>query len=150
MNDRIEKQIQIAASVSRVWQALTDARRFGEWFRVAFDGPFVPGQRVSGQLTHPGYEHLRMELVVTAIEPETYFAYTWHPYAVDPKVDYSQEVPTLVEFHLEAVASGTRLIVRESGFDRIPEGRRAEAFRMNAGGWAAQMTNIKAYVVKTP
>jgi hypothetical protein len=36
--------------------------------------------------------------------------------------------------------------VTESGFDQIPLARRAEAFRMNDGGWAAQMKNIEAYL----
>lgn len=149
MEDRIEKRIEIAAPVARVWRALTDSRQFGEWFLVKMDGPFAAGQPVGGHLTHPGYEHLRMEIVVKAIEPETLFSYTWHPYAVDPKVDYSQETPTLVEFRLEATAGGTLLTVTESGFDKIPSARRAEAFRMNTGGWAQQMENIKAYVGKT-
>ena len=67
MEDRIEKRIEIAAPVSRVWQALTDSRQFGEWFLVKMDGPFVAGKPVAGQITHPGYEHVRMEIVVKAI-----------------------------------------------------------------------------------
>ena len=149
MEDRIEKRIEIAATTAHVWRALTDSRQFGEWFHVKMDGPFVAGEPVSGQLTHPKYEHLRMEIVVKAIQPETYFSYTWHPYAVDPKVDYSQETPTLVEFRLEPTAGGTVLTVTESGFDKIPPARRAEAFRMNSGGWEQQMKNIQAYVDKT-
>ena len=148
MEDRIEKRMVMAAPVSIVWQALTDSRQFGEWFLVKMDGPFVAGQPVSGQITHPGYEHLRMEIVVKEIKPETLFSYTWHPYAIDPKVDYSQEEPTLVEFHLEAVSGGTLLTVTESGFSKIPSARRAEAFRMNDGGWAQQMNNIGAYAAK--
>jgi uncharacterized protein YndB with AHSA1/START domain len=148
MEDRIEKRIEIAAPVSRVWRALTDSRQFGEWFLVRMDGPFVAGEPVGGQITHPGYEHVRMEIVVKEIEPETLFSYTWHPYSVDPKVDYSQEESTLVEFRLQATAGGTLLTVTESGFDKIPSQRRAEAFRMNDGGWAQQMKNIQAYVGK--
>ena len=148
MENRIEKQIEIAAPVSRVWQALTDSRQFGEWFLVKMGGPFVAGQAVAGQITHPGYEHLRMEIVVKTIEPETLFSYTWHPYAIDPKVDYTTEEPTLVEFRLKPIASGTLLTVTESGFDKIPNPRRAEAFRKNDGGWAQQMKNIQAYVSK--
>ena len=113
------------------------------------DGPFVAGEPVEGQITHPGYEHVRMKIVVKAIEPESLFSYTWHPYALDPEVDYSQETPTLVEFRLEAIAGGTLLKVTESGFDKIPSARRAEAFRMNDNGWGQQMTNIQAYVAKT-
>jgi uncharacterized protein YndB with AHSA1/START domain len=149
MENQIEKRIEIAAPVSRVWQALTDSRQFGEWFRVKMDGPFVAGQPLSGQITHPGYEHLRMEIMVKAIEPEKFFSYTWHPYAIDPKVDYTKEEPTLVEFRLQPTAVGTLLTVTESGFDKIPSARRAEAFKSNDGGWAQQMKNIEAYVSKT-
>jgi uncharacterized protein YndB with AHSA1/START domain len=148
MADRIEKQIEITAPVARVWQALTDSRQFGEWFLVKMDGPFVAGQPVGGQITHPGYEHLRMEIVVKTIEPETLFSYTWHPYAIEPNVDYLQEVPTLVEFRLKATATGTLLTVTESGFDKLPSARRDRAFRMNDGGWTQQLNNIQAYVAK--
>jgi uncharacterized protein YndB with AHSA1/START domain len=144
--NQIEKQIEIAAPVARVWRALTDSRQFGEWFRVSLEGPFEAGRKTAGQLTWPGYEHVRMEVEVKAIEPETYFAYTWHPYAVDPKVDYSQEIPTLVEFRLEPAGAGTLLRLIESGFEQVPSGRRAEAFRMNDGGWGQQMKNLDAYV----
>jgi uncharacterized protein YndB with AHSA1/START domain len=149
MEDCIEKRIEIAAPVGRVWRALTDFRQFGEWFRVSLDGPFVAGKPVGGQLTFPGYEHIRMEVEVKAIEPEAYFSYTWHPYSVDPKVDYMQEPPTLVEFRLKAAEGGTLLTVKESGFDKLPSARRAEAFRMNTGGWAQQMKSLEAYACKT-
>ena len=149
MHDRMEKQIQIAAPVARVWQALTDFRQFGEWFLVKMDGPFVAGQPVGGQVTYPGKEHVRMEIVVKAIEPQTLFSYTWHPYAIDANVDYSQEIPTLVEFRLKESEGGTLLTVIESGFDKIPSARRDEAFLRNDGGWKQQMRNIEAYVAKT-
>jgi uncharacterized protein YndB with AHSA1/START domain len=149
-NDRIEKQIELKAPVSRVWRALTDYREFGEWFRVKLEGPFVAGKATGGYITLPGYEHLRMEVVVEKIEPERFFSYTWHPYSIDPKVDYSQETPTLVEFTLEKSAKGTLLKVTESGFDKIPSARRAEAFRMNENGWTQQVKNIESHVAQRP
>ncbi|MGE0848342.1 MAG: SRPBCC family protein [Hyphomicrobiaceae bacterium] len=148
MNDRIEKTIDIKAPVSRVWKALTDHREFGTWFRVKIDGPFVPGKASRGQITFPGYEHVTWEVVVQKVEPERLFSFTWHPYPADPRVDYSTESPTLVEFTLEKTATGTLLRVVESGFDKIPSHRRAEAFRMNDGGWSAQMRNIAQHVEK--
>jgi len=146
MTDRIEQRIELKAPVARVWRALTDHREFGEWFRVKIDAPFVPGEVSRGNITYPGYEHLKWEAVVKAMEPERLFSFTWHPYAVDPKMDYSKEPQTLVEFRLEKTAEGTRLTVTESGFDKIPAGRRPEAFRMNEGGWAEQMKNIERYL----
>jgi uncharacterized protein YndB with AHSA1/START domain len=150
MIERIEKQIELKAPVARVWRALTDYREFGEWFRVKIEGPFVLGEVSRGHITHPGYEHLKWEAVVKAMEPERLFSFTWHPYAIDPKMDYSAEPQTLVEFRLEATAQGTRLTVTESGFEKIPAGRRPEAFRMNEGGWAQQMKNIERHVADKP
>jgi uncharacterized protein YndB with AHSA1/START domain len=148
MENCIEKRIELKAPVSRVWRALTDYREFGEWFGVKLEGPFVPGQANTGRITYPGYEHLTLEVTVQKMIPEKLFSYTWHPYAVDPEKDYSRETPTLVEFTLEKTASGTLLVVTESGFDKIPVDRRAEAFRKNDGGWAEQMKNIESHVAK--
>ena len=103
-----------------------------------------------GHLTYPGYEHLKWEAMVQKIEPERFFSFTWHPYAVDPQKDYSEETPTLVEFRLEKTAGGTLLSVTESGFDKIPAGRRLEAFRRNEGGWTEQMKNIERHVGQEP
>ena len=108
------------------------------------------GQVSRGQITYPGYEHVRWEAVVQKMEPERLFSFTWHPYAIDPNEDYSKEPPTLVEFTLQKTATGTLLRVVESGFDKIPEKRRAEAFRMNEGGWSAQIKNIARHVEQTP
>jgi uncharacterized protein YndB with AHSA1/START domain len=144
--DRIEKRIELKAPVARVWRALTDYREFGEWFRVKLESPFEPGKKTRGQITYPGYEHVVMEVVVRKMEPQRLFSFNWHPYAVDPNVDYSKEQPTLVEFKLEATPTGTLLIVTESGFDAIPAARRDEAFLMNSGGWDAQIKNIETYV----
>src|ERR1039458_5488158 len=143
MESKIEKQIELKAPVSRVWRALTDYREFGEWFRVALDGPFVVGQPARGHITWPGYEHIVWEATVQKMEPEKLFSFTWHPSSVDPAVDYSAEPPTLVEFRLEPTATGTRLTLTESGFENVPAHRRAEAFRMNEGGWTQQMQNIE-------
>jgi uncharacterized protein YndB with AHSA1/START domain len=147
--DRIEKRIELNAPIGRVWRALTDYREFGEWFRVKLDNPFVPGQIARGQITHPGYEHLTWEVAVQRMEPEHLFSFTWHPFAVDPNIDYTTETPTLVEFRLEETAAGTLLLLTESGFDKIPANRRKEAFLRNDGGWTQQMKNIEAYVGKT-
>lgn len=144
--DRIEKQIVLRAPRARVWRALTDAGEFGRWFGVKLEGPIEAGARVYGRITHPGYEHVPFEISVEAAEPERRLAWRWHPYAVDPAVDYAREPTTLVEFTLEEIAGGTRLTVVETGFDRIPLFRREQAYRGNAQGWAAQLENVERHV----
>ena len=146
MQDRVEKRIELKAPVSRVWRALTDYREFSEWFRVTLEGPFIAGREVRGRNAYPGYEHLKFALTVQRIEPERLFAYTWHPYAIDPAVDYSGETPTLVEFTLTPVPGGTLLVVAESGFAAVPANRRDEAFRKHNEGWAIQLENIARHV----
>lgn len=146
--DRIEKVVELAAPPSRVWRAVTDAKQFGEWFRLAIDGEFVAGTTVVGKNLWPGYEHLHVEMAIVTIEPERYFAYRWHPYPADPKRDYSGEPMTLVELTLAPSATGTRLTITESGFDQIPADRRADAWRANDGGWSHQAGNLKGYVEK--
>jgi uncharacterized protein YndB with AHSA1/START domain len=146
MTDRIEKTVELKAPVSRVWKALTDHEEFGMWFRVKLDAPFVAGQPSTGHITYPGYEHLRWRAVVQKMEPQWLFSFTWHPYAVEPEHDYSDETPTLVEFTLQPIATGTRLTVVESGFDKLPAHRRDLAFRMNGEGWTMQVKNIAEHV----
>ena len=142
----IEKQIVLRAPRARVWRALTDAAEFGTWFGVKLEGSFEPGKSVRGRITHPGYEHIVFEMIIERMDAQTLFAYRWHPYAIEPAVDYSKEPTTLVEFKLEEVDGGTMLTLVESGFDRVPLQRRAEAFRMNDQGWTEQMENIRRHV----
>ena len=144
--DRIEKRLLLRAPQARVWRALTDAEAFGTWFRVKLQGPFIPGRRTTGTITYPGYEHLVMEVLVEQMEAERLFTFRWHPCAIDPAVDYSQEPTTRVAFHLEPAEGGTLLTLVESGFDRLPPTRRDEAFRMNDGGWTQQMQNLEHHL----
>jgi uncharacterized protein YndB with AHSA1/START domain len=146
--DRIEEKILLRVPRARVWRALTDAEEFGAWFGAKLAGRFTPGAAMKGTVTEKGHEGMRFELVVDRIEPQRLFSWRWHPYAIDPAVDYSAETPTLVVFVLEEVAGGTDLALVESGFDRIPAARRAEAYRMHEEGWGMQMKSIERYLAK--
>src|SRR4051812_46570399 len=144
--DKIEKRTTLKAPRSRVWRALSNAQAFGTWFGVKLESEFKEGAVVRGKLTIPDYEHLTLEMRIERVTPESVFSYRWHPYALDASVDYSKEPMTLVEFTLAEAKDGTLLTVTESGFDKIPVARRAEAFRMNEGGWAEQLENIERHV----
>jgi uncharacterized protein YndB with AHSA1/START domain len=155
--DRIEKKVLLRAPRERVWRAISDARQFGSWFGIKFDGPFVAGARTIGKMVpttvdleaarrQKQYEGFKFEFAIDRIEPQRLFSFRWHPFAVEPGVDYSKEQPTLVTFELEEEAGGTMLTVTESGFDRIPLERRAKAFAANEQGWAAQLKLIEKYL----
>lgn len=148
--DRIERSVVVNAPRERVWRALSNAEEFGTWFGVNLKGQtFVPGQPTRGPITYKGYEHLTWEAIIDRMQSPSLLSFRWHPYAVDPAHDYSTEEPTLVTFTLEDAPGGaTRLTVVESGFDKVPPERRLEAFRMNSGGWSAQMENIVRHVAR--
>ena len=143
---RIEKRILLRAPLIRVWRALSDVKQFSQWFGIKLSGSFVPGERLRGEVTHKGYEHIPFEITIERMEPERLLSWRWHPHTIDPKIDYSAEPTTLVVFELEEAADGTLLTVVESGFEGIPLARRLEAYRGNDQGWAAQMIAIEKYV----
>lgn len=144
--DRIEKEVLLRAPRARVWRALADAKAFGQWFGVDLAGPFAPGARLRGRITHQGYEHVPFEITVERMEPERLLSWRWHPNAVETGVDYGAEPTTLVVFELHEVEDGTLLTVAESGFDGIPLARRGEAYRGNDEGWSQQMRAIAEHV----
>ncbi len=144
--DRIERSIHIKAPRARVWRAISNADEFGDWFGARLTGQrFVPGQRVIGPITICNYEHVMFDALIERVEPETLMSFRWHPYAVDQSIDYEKEERTLVTLTLEDADGGTLLTAVESGFDKVPASRRLEAFRMNSGGWDAQLKNIERH-----
>jgi uncharacterized protein YndB with AHSA1/START domain len=144
--DRIERQIRLKHPRAKVWRALTDFREFGRWFGVVFTDPFAVGSRLKGKITHPGYEHLTMDILIERLEPERLLAWRWHPGAVLPEEELAGEPETLVVFELQDAPGGTLLTVVETGFDRIPLARRASSFAENSEGWTEQMKNIEAHL----
>lgn len=158
VSDRIEKKVTLNAPIARVWRAISNSSEFGTWFGVEFDGPFVAGQRVTGKIVptkvdpkiaemQKPHEGMAFDFTVDRIEPERLFSFRWHPFAIDPNVDYSNEPATLVVFELQQVDEGSTLLtITESGFDRIPLERRAKAFTANEGGWDHQAKLIEKYL----
>ena len=146
MSDRIERVVELAAPPARVWQALTDHEEFGQWFRVALDGPFRVGGVSRGMMTYPGCEHLPWYAMVERMDQERLFSFSWPVQAPDAGEDPGSLPRTLVAFRLEPIAHGTRLTITESGFETIPDGRGAQARRQNEAGWTEQARNIAAHV----
>ena len=155
--DKIEKHVVLHAPLTRVWDAIADSQKFGAWFGVTFDGPFVAGLHVTGKIRpttvdpevaklQAPYEGKTFDFYVETIEPKRRISFRWHPYAVEPGIDYSKEPTTLIVFELEETGANTSLTITETGFDQIPLERRAKAFAANDGGWTMQTTLLSKYL----
>lgn len=157
--DRIEKKILLRAPLERVWRAISDSGEFGVWFGVKFDGPFTPGARMRGTIVgtqvdadvakaQKQHAKISFEMTIEQIEPQRLLSFRWHPNAVEPGMDYSDEPTTLIVFALEEVSEGVMLTVTESGFDQIPLERRVKAFTANNQGWTIVITLVEKYLAQ--
>ena len=144
--DKIEKVVDLAAPVSRVWRALTDHEEFGQWFGVRLDSPFKVGATTTGNITYPGHEDMKWESMTEQMEHERLFAFSWPPSAVDPDTTYGDDAKVVVEFRLQPTENGTRLTITESGFLQFPESKRLEVLRSNKEGWDIQARNVAEHV----
>jgi uncharacterized protein YndB with AHSA1/START domain len=155
--DQIQRMKLLRAPIERVWHAISDSKQFGSWFGVELEGPFVAGARITGRIVptkvdagvakaQASVTGLAVEWTIERIEPMRLLSFRWHPFAIDPRIDYSSEPMTLVVFQLEEVAGDTQLTITESGFDRIPLSRRAKAFASNEQGWMVQTKLIEKYL----
>ena len=157
--DQIVKTIVLKANRERVWHAISNAAAFGSWFGMELDGPFEIGCEMTARIVptqvdpevakmQEPHKGMQFKIWVEIIEPMTQFAFRWHPFAIDVEVDYSSEPTTLVTFMLSDAAEGTLLTITESGFDKIPLQRRAQAFKANEGGWTHQLRLVEKYLAQ--
>ena len=93
----IRKEIVLPAARDEVWAALTDPRQLEEWFANDVELDLRPG----GEARFSWGNGESRTAIVTEVEPEERLAFEW---------DEEGEV----EFTLEPVPEGTRLVVVES------------------------------------
>ena len=153
--DRIEKHAHLDAPLERVWDALSDSAKFGTWFGMRVDGPFVEGATISGQIAETQvdddiaamqrpYVGAPVTLWIVAVEPMRRLSFRWNPL---PGTEF-EDLTTLVEFTLSPLGDGTSLTIVESGFDALPAEHRDSTFGGNSEGWTHQLTLIGRYVAR--
>jgi uncharacterized protein YndB with AHSA1/START domain len=137
--DRIERTVEIAHPLAKVWAALTTAEGLGTWF--GDKGATIdlrPGG--SAQMTWTSGD--KADMRIERVEESRVFGFTWHIYGLpadDPRRTY-------VEFTLEPVGAGTRLTVVESGFAQLPDDDYRKAYDGNTDGWAHELGDLVDYL----
>jgi len=132
----IERTLDLRAAPERVWRAITNPAELAGWFGQRCELDVRPGGRGWFEWDGDG----RFEAVVEAVDPGRLLAWRWAREAGTP---VEAGPTTLVEMTLEARANGgTRLRLRESGFER-PADRLA-----NSGGWHEELADLAGFVAE--
>ena len=142
--NEIRSEMMLKASVDKVWDALTTAEGWTGWFSYGVEGKFAEGEKLTLDFGPYG----ECFALVSVVHPKTEFAYQWHPGEDCPIEKYPQNEMTTVRFTLEPVAEGTKLVMVESGFENLPDSRRASSFEANSGGWTSELVKIAPLVEK--
>lgn len=143
MNDRIEQEITINASLDRVWELVS---RPGWWVPSEVEQPYelAPGSKTERISEKWG----RFVIEVVRIEPRTYAAFRWA--STFPGADVEPDNSTLVEFAVAPVGDAVCVTVTESGFASLntTEATRKSGFEDNTKGWSLELADLKVRAEK--
>jgi uncharacterized protein YndB with AHSA1/START domain len=134
--DEVRREVVVEAPLERVWRAITEADELVRWFP---DKIAEIDLRPDGAMRIEWQDGEFDDSAVQFVEEPSRFVFRWHGAGSD-----SPE--TSVEFTLEAVEGGTRVVVVESGFSKVREEKRESAWHDNDGGWAKELGELKAYL----
>ncbi|MDX2970432.1 SRPBCC domain-containing protein [Kribbella solani] len=111
--ESVEREVYVDTRPELVWAAVTQSEVLARWY--AFGGADID-LRPGGRMALRWDEHGGFLGFVERVEPGRRFAYR---YAIEPGVEPAPGNSNLVEFTLTPEADGTRLLVVESGFERL-------------------------------
>lgn len=143
MEDRIERQITIDASLDRVWELVTEP---GWW--APTDQP-VRIDRQPGAITvRDSSKWGQFPVAVVTMDPKTYAAFRWASQFPDEELTPGNS--TLVEFYVSPTGEGVKVRVVESGFSILDasEAVREAGLESNAGGWTQELAALAGRAVQ--
>ena len=140
MEDRIVREIVVAAPPERVWEVLTSAEYVGRWFgaeKAEID------LRPGGSFVMVWAEHGTGYARVERVEEPRLFSFHW---ALEAGARPAPGEQTRVEFTLAPEGDGTRLRVVESGFSTLdrPAEKQEWHRERNVDGWRQVLEALAA------
>ncbi|HET7060180.1 MAG TPA: SRPBCC domain-containing protein [Candidatus Saccharimonadales bacterium] len=135
MENKIEREITINATMSTVWKVVTDP---GQWFGDKADLDLRVGGR--GTVSWEKFGECPMEVI--DIDEPKYFSFSW----VSPDEEArSVSQKTLVEFRLSEEDGVTKLQLTESCFGEqlFSDEQKKSLFGKHASGWGHFAERIK-------
>jgi uncharacterized protein YndB with AHSA1/START domain len=138
MQDTIERSIDIAAPLDRVWELVTEP---GWW--VPSDTPTTADRTTGAVVIRESDKWGRFPVEVVELRPKTYAAFRWSPSF--PGGDLTPGRTTLIEFTVTPTDQGVQVGVKESGFAELdaPAEVKAQSFESNSGGWEMELASLR-------
>ncbi|WP_116952328.1 SRPBCC family protein [Jiangella endophytica] len=136
----VRRTIHIAASVDKVWRAVTEPERISQWFGQTV----LPGGAAGAQGTITWPDGVTVPIRVEKIDPPRMVSYRWGNDETDAAVtdDLDVRPSTVFTFTLEPVDEGTQLTVVESGFEALTDP--AGALESHREGWDDELDKLVA------
>jgi uncharacterized protein YndB with AHSA1/START domain len=131
----INRSIDIKATVTKVWAALTEPELLMEWFGDLVE--FDPSPGATGVVGWTAEKIGPFRMVVEQVDAPKTLVYRW---AREAGVELTPENSTVVRFDVVEIDGGTRVTVQETGFETLRDPQAAH--RGNAEGWPRELRQL--------
>lgn len=135
----VSDSIRIQAGRARVWAGLTDPALLDSWFGERNEVDL----RAGGRMAFEWEAHGRFAAVLDEVDEQRALAFRWSSVPdAEPRLGNS----TLVRFTLEDDDGGTRLTVRETGWETLDAdpAELEQTMRENTEGWHGELAELAA------
>jgi uncharacterized protein YndB with AHSA1/START domain len=133
----VDESVVVAALPGQVWHALVDSGERARWWPDLEFTPVAASPLAERWTDEDGTEQLTRGTVV-GLEDGRRLQLRW--------ADADWPASTDIELRLEAAGAGTRVTVRESGWERLPRGRALAG--EHAAGWRMHLAQLRDHVAR--
>lgn len=131
----VERSIWIAASPERVWSAITEPAQLSVWFAPGAKWE-IPRLEKGGVVKFYNTETDIAVHTIEVLNPPNEFSLSWE----------EEGKPMRTTFKLEEERNGTRVTIKETGFEQLPAEIRQRRVNETTKGYGMSLENLKAHI----
>lgn len=139
----VERSVWIAAPRERAWHAVTEVEHLDRWYATCCTWE-IPALQVGAPVKFLNTPTDALEATIAVLDPPREFTLHWQPDKIYPQMSL------ITSFLLEEENGGTRVTIRESGYENIPEAERQEWLDAAGMGYTGSLENLAALLLGQP
>lgn len=144
MSDSIKVSIKIYAKPPEIWTALTDTDELEEWWSE----DVILEPKVGGKFREKWMDDKRTPQMasgkVLAVKARSEIRFTWR------EKDWPKDVHTECLIEIQDNKKERVVTVTQSGWDKLPEGKRAKLMKDFKVGWTYHLQELQSYLDDGP